>query len=251
MAARTIDDARTAVAFLTRLPLARRDGGPALDAVALSRAAAWFPAVGLLVGGILGGTRLLGDLALDPAPSTLLALLAAIVVTGAFHEDGLADVADAAGAHTTRERRLEILKDPRVGTYGALAIAFMVLLPFSVLVTLDGEDVLRAAVVAHVLGRWSTLPQAVAWPSARTTGSGALVRPSGVGLVLATAFAFTVAIVVADPGPGLLAVGTALAITGGAGAALAALLGGVTGDSFGAVNKLVEVATYVVLVAAW
>lgn len=247
-AARTLTDARAAIAFLTRIPI----GPPALlDAAALSRAALWFPAVGLLVGGVLGGTRLLADLALDPAPATLLALLAAILVTGGFHEDGLADIADACGAHTTRERRLEILKDPRVGTYGGLAIAFMVLIPFAVLTPLDGDEVLRAALVAHVLGRWSTLPQSLLWPPARPEGSGSLVRASAAGVAATTIFGAAVAVLAAGVGPGLLALGVAVVVTGALGAGLARTLGGVTGDSFGAVNKVVELATYVTLAAAW
>lgn len=245
---RTLDDARTATAFLTRLPVGPRGH---LDAAAMRRAALWFPAVGLLVGGVLGGTRLLADLALDPVPATVLALLAAMLVTGALHEDGLADVADACGAHVPAQRRLEILKDPRVGTFGALAIAFMVVLPLSVLAALDGEDVLRAALVAHVLGRWSTLPQALRWPPARPDGSGALVRVGATGVAIASAFAAAVAVAVAGPGPGLLALAVAVAVTAAAGAALARAFGGVTGDSFGAVTKLVELATYVALAAAW
>ncbi|MEJ7782440.1 MAG: adenosylcobinamide-GDP ribazoletransferase, partial [Solirubrobacteraceae bacterium] len=84
-------DARAALGFLTRIPV--RDAAP-LDAARLSRAAAWFPAVGLLVGGALGGTRLLTELALPPEAATVLALGAAIALTGALHEDGLADAAD-------------------------------------------------------------------------------------------------------------------------------------------------------------
>jgi adenosylcobinamide-GDP ribazoletransferase len=247
-AARTLADARTAVAFLTRLPVGATG---TLDAAALSRAATWFPAVGLLVGGILGGTRLLADLALDPAPATLLALLAAILVTGGFHEDGLADIADACGAHTTTERRLEILKDPRVGTYGSLAIVFMVLLPFAVLAPLDGEDVLKAALVGHVLGRWSTLPQSLAWSPARPQGSGSLVRASPRAVAVTTLLCAALAVVVAGTGPGLLAIAVAASITAALGGGLARTLGGVTGDSFGAVNKVVEIATYVTLAAAW
>lgn len=248
MAARTLADARTAIAFLTRIPVGRTQ---ILDAAALSRAALWFPVVGLLVGGILGGTRVLADMALDPAPATLLALLAAILVTGGFHEDGLADIADACGAHTTRERRLEILKDPRIGTYGGLAIAFMVLLPFAVLSPLSGEDVLRAALVAHVLARWSTLPQSLLWPPARPQGSGSLVRATPTGVIILTLVAGAVAVLAAGAGPGLVAVAVAATITAGLGAGLAHTLGGVTGDSFGAVNKVVELATYVTLAATW
>ena len=151
-------DLRSAVGFLTRLPV--RDTAP-LTPARFARMAFWFPVVGLLVGGVLGGVRVgLDAVGVDPGPATLLALLAAILVTGGLHEDGLADCADALGAHTSRERKLEILRDSRVGTFGALAVAFVLLLPFAALAPLDGSEVLRAALVGHALGRWSTLPLA-------------------------------------------------------------------------------------------
>ncbi len=239
---------RDAVAFLTRIPVS--DGRP-VTAEDLSRAALWFPAVGLLVGGVLGGVRLLGDLALAPGPSTLLALLAAILVTGGFHEDGLADAADAAGAHVSRERKLEILRDSRVGTYGSLAVVLPLLLAYSALSTLDGEDVLRAALVAHVLGRWSTLPQSLVWPPARTGGSGALVRATPLGTAVATVLAAVVALLAGGLVAGAVALGVAVLVTAGAGALLARAFGGVTGDSYGAVNKLVELSAYLALAAVW
>ncbi len=241
-------DARIAVGFLTRIPVPH--DGP-LDARALSRAAAWFPAVGLLVGGVLGGVRLLGDLALAPGPATVLALLAAILVTGGFHEDGLADTADGLGAHVGRERKLEILRDSRVGTYGALAVAFALLLPYATLSGLSGEEVLRAALVAHVLGRWSTLPQSLAWPPARTGGSGALVRATPLGTAAATLLAAAVALAAGGLVAGAVALGVAVLVTAGASALLARAFGGVTGDSYGAVNKLVEMSTYLALAAVW
>jgi adenosylcobinamide-GDP ribazoletransferase len=241
-------DARLALAFLTRLPVA--DGRP-VDARRLSRAAVFFPAVGLVVGGVMGATRLLADLALGPEPATVLALLAAVLVTGAFHEDGLADTADGLGAHARRERKLEIMRDPRVGTYGALALAFALLFAFAVLSGLDGEHMLRAALAGHVLGRWSTLPQSLLLPAARAEGSGALVRATPAGLVAATAFAAAVALLTGGFGPGLLALAVAAATTAGAGLAMARALGGVTGDTFGAVNKLVELGVYATLAAAW
>ena len=95
---------------------------------------------------------------LDPAPATALALVAAMVLTGALHEDGLADAADAIGAHVPRERRLEILRDSRVGTYGALALVFAVASRSSSSRRWTTHFLL-AAIVGHVVGRWSILPQ--------------------------------------------------------------------------------------------
>jgi adenosylcobinamide-GDP ribazoletransferase len=242
-----IADARVAVGFLTRLPI----GGGELTAAELSRAAGWFPAVGLLVGGVMAGMRALAGLVLDPLPATILALLAAVLVTGAFHEDGLADAADAMGAHATRARKLEILRDPRVGTFGALALVFAVALSLAALAPLDDGHFSRAAVVGHVLGRWSTLPQSLALPAARPGGSGALVRVGPIGLAAGTCFAVATALVAGGlvAGTAALTVACAVVVVGGWSALRA--LGGVSGDTFGAVNKVVEVAVYLTLAVAW
>jgi len=242
-----IADARTAVAFLTRLPV----GGGALDRDGLSRAAAWFPAVGLLVAGVMAGTRWLANLALDPAPATVLALLAAVLVTGALHEDGLADTADAIGAHTTRERRLEILRDSRVGAFGALALVLTVAFAVTVLAPLDDAHFARAALVGHVLARWSTLPQALLLAPARRDGSGALVRPGRVAVAIGSAVAVATALVAGGTRPGAIALATAVAITALGAIAAVRALGGVSGDTFGAVAKVVELGSYAALAAAW
>jgi adenosylcobinamide-GDP ribazoletransferase len=242
-----IAGARTAVGFLTRLPV----GGAALDAPDLSRAAAWFPAVGLVVGGVMAGTRALADLVLAPLPATVVAVLAAVLVTGALHEDGLADTADALGAHVSRQRKLEILRDPRVGAYGALALIFAILLTVALLAPLDAGRFARAAVVGHVLGRWSTLPQSLLLPTSRPHGSGALVRVGAVGLAAGSCVAVAAALVAGGLVPGAVALAAAGAATATGGWAAVRAFGGVSGDTFGAVNKLVELSTYAALAALW
>lgn len=240
--------ARAAFGFLTRLPVADREP---MTAARLSRAALWAPVVGLVVGGVMGGVRLLADLVLDPAPATLLALLAAILLTGALHEDGLADVADAVGAHVSRERRLEILRDPRIGTYGALAIAFAIAFPLAVLAPLDGEDFVRAALVGHVVGRWSTLPLSLVLAPAHRDGSGAMLRASAPVTAAGTLFAVAVALAAGRPGAGAIAFGIAVVLTAAAGLLFRRTLGGVSGDTFGAATKVVELGCYAALAAAW
>jgi adenosylcobinamide-GDP ribazoletransferase len=237
-----LGDVRLAFGFLTRLPV----GGSALDGPALSRAAVWFPLVGVCVGGLMAGVHAVAGLALDATSATLLALLAAVLATGGFHEDGLADTADAAGAHVSRERRLEILHDSRVGTYGALALIFVVGLSVGALDDVDDLQFLQAATAGHVLGRWSSLP--LSWrlrPAA--PGSGALLRASGRSVAGGTALAVGVA--VAAVGVGAAAV---LVVAGSACIAASALFarrmfGGATGDVFGATNKMVELLTYLLL----
>lgn len=236
---------RDALAFLTRIPV----GAPGmLTPQRLGRAAALFPAVGLLVGGVLGGTRILADTILPVGPATLLAVTAAILLTGGLHEDGLADAADGFGAHVPRERKLEILRDSRVGTYGALALVISTLLTWSLLTQLDGLDCLKAALVAHVLARASFLPQALALRPARDDGSGRLLQPGPAATVIAAATAIATALLALGPVDGLIALAVGAATSALTIVAVQRTLGGSTGDTFGAGGKLVEVTVLVALV---
>jgi adenosylcobinamide-GDP ribazoletransferase len=239
---------RDALAFLTRIPV----GAPGLlTAQRLGRAAAWFPAVGLLVGGVLGGTRILADTILPVGPATLLAITAAILLTGGLHEDGLADAADGFGAHVPRERKLEILRDSRVGTYGALALVLSTQLTWSLLTQLDGVDCLKAALAAHVLARASFLPQALLLKPARDDGSGRLLQPPPVATALAIATAVATALIALGITDGLIALAVAAATSALTILAVRRTLGGSTGDTFGAGGKLVELAVLVAVVAAF
>jgi adenosylcobinamide-GDP ribazoletransferase len=236
-----------AIGFLTRLPV----GGGQLDTDRLSRAAIWFPLVGALVGGLVALVRLGAGELVPAAPATVLALLAAVLVTGGLHEDGLADVADAFGAHTTRERRLEIMRDPRIGTYGGLAIGFALLLPFSLLAQLDAGRFAEAVLCAHVLGRCAPVVQSRVLSPARADGSGALLRAGTPAALAVGAAGAAFVIALAGPEAGSATVAT----TSVAGTAFGVLalrtVGGVTGDVHGAATKVVEVTAYLALVAAW
>jgi adenosylcobinamide-GDP ribazoletransferase len=237
-----------ALGFMTRLPIGNRTS---LDRGALSRAAVWFPIIGVLVGGLMAGARAVVGLVLGHAPATVCALAIGAIVTGGLHEDGLADCADALGAHVDRDRRLEILHDPRLGTYGTLALVYSTLLAFTLLSGLDDRRFLEAVVIAGALGRWSTLPLSLALPPAAQSGSGTLVRVSVRVTLVGTAIAVVTSLAIAGWSAGALAASAAAlaAILGGAVAVAA--LGGVTGDVFGAVSKFAELAAYVALVAAW
>lgn len=238
--------ARLALGFMTRIPA----GVPTVPAEQLSRAAAWFPAVGLLVGALAAGVHAAAGLVLPSGPATVLALAAAVLVTGAFHEDALADTADGLGAHVGRERKLEIMTDSRVGTYGALAVALPLLFAYSALAPLGDADFAAAVVAGHVLGRWAGLPQAHFLPPAQAAGLGAKVRVSRGALLIGSAFTVAVVFAVMDPRTAALALGVAVAINVASGLALRRVLGGGTGDTFGAVNKLTELATYAVVAGA-
>lgn len=124
-----------ALQFLTRLPAPRID---VFDPADLSRSALWFPAVGVVIGAIVGAALWLGALA-SPAIGALLALFAWVWVTGGLHLDGLGDVADAlGGAHRSPERFLQILRDPHVGTFGVIAIALLLIAKLVLLAEIAG-----------------------------------------------------------------------------------------------------------------
>src|ERR1700735_436557 len=140
--------------FLTRLRLPALSAWPA-DAVA--RAAWAFPVVGAAVGVLGGGVALIASRLGLPIPAaSLLGLGATILATGALHEDGLADSADGLGGGQTRERKLEIMRDSRIGSYGAIALFISLGLRWAAVAALLGGAagaVLGALVAAHALSR--------------------------------------------------------------------------------------------------
>ena len=236
-----------ALGFLTRVPAPHRG---ALAAGALARAAVWFPVVGALVGLVLGGTRLLAELVLPAGAATVLALGAAALLTGGLHEDGLADTADGFGAHVPRERRLEIMRDSSIGTYGVLALVLTTLLAWSLLASLDGVACLVAAVAGHVVARWAMLVHAWVSPPARAGGLGGLLAVRPVALAGGTVVAAAITITVAGPLAGGVALLAGLVAAGGMTAAARRVIGGSTGDTFGALGKVAEVAVYAVIAVA-
>ena len=200
----------------------------------------------------MGGVHALAGTVLDATPATALALVAAMLVTGALHEDGLADAADAIGAHVPRERRLEILRDSRVGTYGALALVFAVVFP---LVVLDAARRRRLPARRARRPRRRALvdPPAVAAAAggaARRRGrADARRRPRRPPWRAPTRSA--IALVAGRPAAGAVALGVGALLTGSAVLLFRRTLGGATGDTFGALMKVVELACYAALVAMW
>ena len=234
-----------AVQFLTRIPLPQRW----LGELALAQAAPYFP----LVGGLLGLAGAAVDVALRAhLPATGAAAVSVaflILITGALHEDGLADTADGFGGGTTAERVLGIMRDSRIGSYGAIAIALSILLRTASIAALPNREVFGYFVSAEVLSRWSVLPLAYFLPSARqggpTAGQGArLARAIPVTtVVLGTLIAIvvTVASLHADSWRPWA---VCLLISAASGFYFWRRIRGVTGDCFGAVIQLCATAVY-------
>jgi cobalamin 5'-phosphate synthase/cobalamin synthase len=224
---------------------------------ALAGSAAFFPLVGAALGALLGGLGLLLETALPPGPTAALLLAAGALVTGGLHLDGLMDTADGAFGGRTRERRLEIMLDSRIGAYGALALGLALLGQYACLVELGGVDRLLALVVALTLGRWTMALALALFPAAQAHGLGAAYRAEGDRGPAAVATLLALAVVAASAaaspdGPALAralaAGGLALLIVLGAGHWLSGRLGGLTGDTYGALGVLTETAAlYVAL----
>jgi adenosylcobinamide-GDP ribazoletransferase len=237
-----LKDIAAAFQFLTRLPLARLGYAPD----ALARSAKFFPLIGAVIG--LGVAAVFQWLAphVPAMISALLAVIFSILLTGALHEDGLADSADAFGGGWTREQILTIMKDSRIGTYGAIAVTASVLLRTLLLGSLPPDRLVAYVVSAHTLCRWTILPLGCILPAARQdAGQGArLARQVSIASVLiGTIFAAAVAGYLLR-GRAWIPVAATLAITLSTGLYYRYRIGGVTGDCFGATLQLTETAVY-------
>ena len=250
----------TALMFLTRIPTPRWVG---YDPDDLARSTAYFPLVGVVVG--LGGGAVLWAAA-RAWPAYLAAALstaATVWLTGAFHEDALADSCDGFGGGWNKEQVLTIMKDSRIGSYGAAGLTLALLTKVGAIAALasaDASAAVRALVVAHTLGRWSSLPLIWRLPYVREgEGAAAKARPFAASVTtsrLVTGTAATVAVTaaaLAPSGPAAVAAALALAtvVTALAARYFRRRLGGMTGDCLGAANQVVELTTYLLLASTW
>ncbi|MEK7476055.1 MAG: adenosylcobinamide-GDP ribazoletransferase [Candidatus Coatesbacteria bacterium] len=238
-----------ALQFLTVIPVRIRAafGGPEL-----ARAMAWFPVVGALLGllaaGVLvGWTRFVG-----PGAAAAVAVAVLAVVTGGLHLDGVADLADALGSHKSREEKLRIMDDSRIGAMGAATVALVLILKVALIASLPRSIAWTALVAMAAASRCAMLVPAVAFPYARREGGTAAPFVEYLGPVtVAVAVALTAALAgglfhVA----GLVATTVVLVAAWLAGAVAARALGGITGDVLGAVNELGELVWLAALPAA-
>ena len=244
-------DLRASLAFLTRLPAGWL--GVAADEVPnFKRAAGLFPLAGALVG-LAGGAVLVVAVAIGvpPLAAATLAVIATVALTGGLHEDGLADMADSLGG-ATREKRLAILDDSRLGTFGVTALALTLILRVACLSAIAGHGAWRAALVlivaegasrAALVSMWHALPPARASGLAHDTGPPD-TRAMTVALALAGALALAAIPVVGAFAALLAAVFAALAAYMVERLSVRAI-GGRTGDTLGACQQLV-LAAYLV-----
>jgi adenosylcobinamide-GDP ribazoletransferase len=222
-----------AISFLTIIPVTSK--------VPPGRAAMFFPLVGAMLGAAGAGLLIAASLVLPPSLAALIAVAFWTVISGVLHEDGLADVADAMRAGRTREKMLAVLKDSRIGTYGAVAIVLSLVARWQALEHVPAARILLVCIVAQAVPRAAMV--ALAW----------LSRPSGDGLGLAFSSSLTTtgALIAIAQGivasmllgwrPGLLILAGAYLIVRGARTYFYKRIGGVNGDCLGATEQLLEI----------
>jgi adenosylcobinamide-GDP ribazoletransferase len=232
---------RIAFGLMTTLPIRLPDDWQAGDS---GRASVWYPFVGFIIGGLtwltwMGATRIF------PTPvAGILTLILWVTLTGGLHLDGLADCCDGLLASTTVERRLEIMKDPRLGAFGGIGLLLVLMLKAAVLSSLTPQSVLGILLAAS-LARWCILPAGLL-PLARPSGMGAdfkagfrkwfiaagAIVPLGLALFLGTRGLISLFL-------GLLAATLVLLLA-------KSRINGVTGDVFGMTVEMVEVVSLLV-----
>lgn len=230
-----------AVQFLTRIPTPPLKG---FQPDWITRAARYFPLVGQSVGAISAGAFLLGSSVWGPGVAAVLAVGLGLLVTGAFHEDGLADTADGLGGGQTAGRRLEIMKDSRIGTYGVCALVVALGLKIAALATLPVEIGALALLAAHGVGRAAAVVAMRVTPYA-PSGEAGKWKPTPMGV--RTSEVIVALIIAIWPLLLLPAPAAGLGVAFGAVAALilarmaVRLIGGHTGDVLGAIEQVFEV----------
>lgn len=238
---REIDRVLLAAGFLTRLPLP----APAASAPGeMAAALRYFPAVGLAIGAVAAAVLLLAAIRLAAVPAVLVSTAAVAVLTGALHEDGLADTLDSLGG-ATRERALAIMRDSTIGTYGALGLGLVVATKVAVLAAMAPAAAAAVLVAGHATSRLSLVLVIATSRYVRPGGTGSFTAAGVASPDLAVAGAtglLCLAALAAGLG-GFAALGGAAGMVLGHALARALFerrLGGYTGDCLGATQQLSE-----------
>jgi adenosylcobinamide-GDP ribazoletransferase len=231
--------------FLTQLPI--RTETPTARNTA--RSYYFYPFIGLLVG--VGAVLLRHACAfVFPLSFSIVLVLAFLVwISGGLHEDGLADLADGMGGGWTQDDRLSIMKDSRIGAFGALALVLALLAKYAALTSMDSARLDAAIISAQILGRWAFLPMGYFNRYAREGLAAEFMKGLSFKAVAFGTAVSSAAVILLAKGRGGIAITAALLTIALASAYFKRRIGGVTGDCFGATFQLVEVATYAVFLS--
>jgi adenosylcobinamide-GDP ribazoletransferase len=239
------NDLKLCLVFLTRLPLHL---DTATQNRSLAQAATLFPVVGIFVG-LVGAFMLFmaRTVGIPELAAAALCLTATILLTGALHEDGLADVADGFGGGLGKARKLEIMRDSRIGSYGVLAIGLSLILRVTLIAGITGHlesfwELAGVLVTMHAIGR-GLLPAVMAvLPLARSNGLAVHAdRPSGRKAAFAFIISLLIAVICLGPAAGISGIVTAAIAVAAMTWLARRLIGGYTGDVLGASEQIGEI----------
>jgi len=237
-----------AIRFLTVLPV---PGSATTDEAGIARSMAAFPLVGLGIGALGAGAGWVAGALWGPELRSIVIVVAWMVLTAGLHLDGLADTCDALFSWRSREQKLVIMRDSRIGTMGALGLLAVVLLKLGALSSL-GPWWWVGALLAPMWGRWADIYGIFHFPAAREGGMGRTfheqVRRSDY--VVATGSAALLGAVVALPW-GALVVVVLWPLVHWLASRMARALGGLTGDTYGALSEVAEAVVLLALAAAY
>ncbi len=236
-----------ALGFYTRLPCPQ-----SVDYSRLPLSAVYLPLIGWLVGATTGLGFYLGDLLWGQVVAVVLALIIGILSTGAFHEDGFADVCDGFGGGYSKARILEIMKDSRIGAYGALGIIMIMTLKISILAELPAISVPFIFFAGHSVSRLPPLFLMYQYDYARTEDSkshAAVFKPNVNHLLFAGIFAGIPVLFL--PMTYALAIPVVIAVNCYLGHYFYKHIGGYTGDCLGASQQVAETIFYLSVLALW
>ncbi|HPA38112.1 MAG TPA: adenosylcobinamide-GDP ribazoletransferase [Phenylobacterium sp.] len=233
-----------ALQFLTRLPVPQVRG---FTPDMISRSTRYYPVVGALVGGICALVLTGAAQVWDGVLPAMLAIAVGVLVTGAFHEDGLADTFDGLGGGTEPARRLEIMKDSRIGTFGALGLGLVLALKVAALAQLAPPLAALGLLCAHAGGRTAAVLAMAALAPVGQSAKWSPDRLRPIEPVLAVVLGAAPLVLLGAQAAPALALGLALAAL----PALASrrLIGGYTGDILGAVEQMFELGVLLALAA--
>ncbi len=243
-----------ATRFLSVLPLPgppdRFETSSANDsALQLHLGSAYFPFVGFLLATLLYLIQLLFGFLLPHLVLAAVLVVALVLLTGGLHLDGLMDTCDGLFGGRTRERRLEIMRDSRVGSFGVLGGVCILLLKFALFTSIEPRMLSLAFFVVLPASRWAMVLALRVFPSARPSGLGATFRQAVTlpRLIVAATTALLLALLVGH-GAGVLLWCTATCVALLLGAWATRLIGGLTGDTYGAIAECSEVGVLLMLV---
>ncbi len=237
-----------ALQFLTiiRLPW-RRD----VQLEELGRSTGYFPVIGLIIGLILVGLNWLFGLVLPSAIATALLIVSLAVISGALHLDGFVDTCDGIAGHKTVEARWKVMRDSRVGGFGIVGVVLLLLVKYVSLSSIPEPLLLTTLVLMPVVSRWAMAYAIFTYPYARPSGLGKAFKQgtSWPRFTMATLIAFMVVVILS------LLAGLAIiflmfliwVITVAMAAYFKSKFSGLTGDNYGAINEVAEVAVLILI----